>query len=333
MPSASRTPWDGAPPTDITPAQALVAAAHRAAYDDRHARLEGEGDFFNRYERRRCPRCGSGSIRRHGSDARGVRRWLCRSCGRTFTPATGTIFEGHRIPASDWCEFVIQLLSYDSLAEVTRSNRRSPTTAPYWLAKLFLVLEGVQDGTVLSGRVQIDETFYPVPASEVERGASGRAKPGFSRNKICIAAATDGLGRAAVAPCGRGKPSGRRALAAYGPHIEPGSTLVHDMENAHNMLVRELGLTSEAHDSRTLRGLPDGDNPLRDVNRLHFLLKAFLDSHKGFDRSRLQGWLDLFSVTVNPPEGAMAKAAMVLDRAMWCPKTLRYREYYDRSSC
>lgn len=44
---------------------------------------------------------------------------------------TGTIFEGHRIPVADWCEFVIQLLSFDSLAEVNRSNRRSPTTAPY----------------------------------------------------------------------------------------------------------------------------------------------------------------------------------------------------------
>ena len=241
---------------------------------------------------------------------------------------TGTIFEGHRIPVADWCEFVIQLLSFDSLAEVNRSNRRSPTTAPYWLAKLFLVLEGVQDGVVLSGRVQIDETFYPVPASELERDGRGRVKPGFSRNKLCIAAATDGRGRSVAVPCGRGKPSGARALAAYGPHIERGSTLVHDRENAHNMLVRELGLASEAHDARLLARLPDRESPLRDVNRLHFLLKAFLDRHRGFDRGRLPGWLDLFSVVVNPPEGAMSKAAAVLDRAMASPKTLRYRDFY-----
>lgn len=331
MPSASSTPWDGVPTSDITPAQALVAAAHRAAYSDRHPPLEDEGGFFNRYERERCPRCGSGSIRRHGHDSRGVRRWLCRSCGRTFTPATGTIFEGHRIPVSEWCEFVIQLLSYDSVAEATRAGRRSPTTPPYWLAKLFLVLDGVQDGTVLSGRVQIDETFYPVPAAELERTAAGGVKPGFSRNKLCIAAAADGRGRSVAVPCGRGKPSGGRALAAYGPHIEPGSTLVHDMENAHNMLVRELGLASEAYNSKEIRGLPDRENPLRDVNRLHFLLKRFLDAHRGFDRARIAGWLDLFSVSVNPPKGAMAKAAMVLDRAMWCPKTLRYREHYGGS--
>ena len=94
------------------------------------------------------------------------------------------------------------------------------------------------------------------------------------------------------------------------------------------MLVRELGLASEAHDARPLARLPDRESPLRDVNRLHFLLKAFLDRHRGFDRGGLPGWLDLFSVVVNPPEGAMSKAAAVLDRAMVSPKTLRYRDFY-----
>ncbi|WP_302011533.1 IS1/IS1595 family N-terminal zinc-binding domain-containing protein [Collinsella tanakaei] len=200
MPSASATPWDGAPPSSITPAQALVARAHRAALEARHAPLEGEGEFLNRYERDACPLCGLALVVRDGRDSRGVRRWRCRSCRLRFSPTTGTIFEGHRIPVSDWCEFVIQLLSCDSLQEVGRSNRRSPTTPPYWLAKLFLVLEGVQEGTVLSGRVQIDETFYPVPGAELERSARGGAKPGFSKNKLCIAAATDGAGRSAVEP-------------------------------------------------------------------------------------------------------------------------------------
>ncbi|WP_289605960.1 hypothetical protein [Collinsella intestinalis] len=53
------------------------------------------------------------------------------------------------------------------------------------------------------------------------------------------------------------------------------------------MLVRELGLASEAHDARLLARLPDRESPLRDVNRLHFLLKAFLDRHRGFDRGEL----------------------------------------------
>ena len=75
MPSASRTPWDGAPESDIAPAQALVARAHRMAYEARHAPLGSEAAFFNRYERARCPRCGSGFIRWSGFDVRGIGRW------------------------------------------------------------------------------------------------------------------------------------------------------------------------------------------------------------------------------------------------------------------
>lgn len=92
--------------------------------------------------------------------------------------------------------------------------------------------------------------------------------------------------------------------------------------------MRERHLVSESYDSRLVKRLTDDENPLARVNRICFLPRLFLDGHTGFDRSNLAGWLDLFSVMVNPPESKMEKAAMVLDRAMASPKTLRYREFY-----
>ena len=94
--------------------------------------------------------------------------------------------------------------------------------------------------------------------------------------------------------------------------------------------MRGLDLASEAHDSREIKRLPDRENPLWKVNRLCFLLRLFLDGHTGFDRSNFGGWLDLFSVMMNPPEDRLEKAAMVLDRAMSSPNTLRYRDYYKQ---
>lgn len=73
------------------------------------------------------------------------------------------------------------------------------------------------------------------------------------------------------------------------------------------------------------------ENPLAAVNRLCYLLRLFLDSHTGFDRTRLGGYLDLFWVMMNPPRDKMEKAAFVLVRAMRNPKTLRYRDFYARS--
>jgi hypothetical protein len=73
---------------------------------------------------------------------------------------TGTIFEDHKLPASAWTEFLLELFSYDSTDSIVRNDRRSPTTPPYWLSKVFAVLEGIQDGVVLGQelKVQLDET-------------------------------------------------------------------------------------------------------------------------------------------------------------------------------
>ena len=115
-------------------------------------------------------------------------------------------------------------------------------------------------------------------------------------------------------------------------HISRGSRLGHDMEGAHGALVRKLGLDSRAHNSKVIKLLPDKGNPLREVNRLCFLLELFLNSHSGFDRDDLDGYLDLFWVMTSEPEDKMRKAAKVLDRGPRCPKTLRYREFYKKKS-
>ena len=44
----------------------------------------------------------------------------------------------------------------------------------------------------------------------------------------------------------------------------------------------------------------------------------------------MQGYLNVFSVIMNPPEEKMEKAAMVLGLAMRNPKTLRYRKFYEK---
>lgn len=329
----SATPWDGLPGGPPGPAEAIVAACHRDIYRYRHApaSLEGEADFFNAYGRDSCPRCGSPRIKGNGCDAKGVRRWVCLSCGRSFTPATGTVFDGRKLPVADWTEFVIEALSFESVSSMTRGNRRSVTTLPYWMAKLFAVLAGVQDRTVLSGRVELDEMFYPLALADQPRMPDGSRMPGaYSRSKVCIGIACDGSGASVFRREGLGKTSCARTMAAFGGSIAPGSTLVHDRENAHNGLVRELGLKSVAYGSRELRGVPDAANPLRKVNRLCYLLRTFLNRHSGFDRGDLDGYLDLFWVAMNPPEDKMEKAAFVLDRAMRTPKTLRFRDFYKR---
>lgn len=325
--SARATPWDDV--AEPTAAQAIVGRAHADMYEQRHAPLAGSGEaaFLNGYEPAACPWCGSERMKLDGTDRNGVQRRRCLSCGRTFTPATGTIFDGRKLSVGEWVEFLLEVFAYESTNAVRKNNRRSSTTPEYWLHKLFLVLAGWQDSIVLSGTAWVDETYWPVDPSEVVR-VDGRALRGLSRNKLCIGVGLDDGGRRIFHHEGRGKTSGAKTWDAFGGRVERGTLLVHDMEPAHNRLVRGLGLASEAHNAKEASRLPDKDNPLRPVNRECDRLKKFLRSHSGFRREDLQGWLDLFAVIRNPPEDPLEKVAWVLDRAMRNPVTLRYRDYY-----
>lgn len=325
----SATPWGALDPSDLTPAQALVKASHEGIYSFRHEPFPGDADFFNGYERSACPRCESDGIAKFGHDRNGVQRYRCADCGRTFTSVTGTIFEDHRLPLTAWADFVLQAISFESVSAMTREDRRSETTPPYWMAKLFAVLEGIQDDVVLSGSVQIDEKYYPLAAKDQVLRPDGKKPRGLSRNQICIAVGWCSGGASYFSRMGLGKPSKGRTWDAYGGHIARGSKLDHDMEHAHEILVDKLELDSTVHNSKAIKLLPDKENPLREVNRLCFLLELFLNSHSGFDRDDLDGYLNLFWVAMNPPEDKLEKVAMVLDRAMRCPNTIRFREFYN----
>lgn len=324
----SATPWDGLPGEDVAPAQRVVMLGHRSMYDFRHEPFEGDIEFFNSYRRDRCPLCGSGRIQRAGFARSGLQRYFCPACAKHSTPVTGTIFEDRKLPLTAWSDFLVQLFSHDSFASMTREDRRAETTHPYWVAKTFAVLEGIQDGVVLGGDVQIDEAYYPVALRDAVR-VDGKLLRGLSRNQMCIGVGCSGP-RSVYLWEGFGKTSSKKTLAAFGERIGKGSHLIHDMERGHAALVRKLGLTESVYNSKEVSKLPDAQNPLAQVNRACFMVKHFLDSHSGFKRDNLQGFLDVFYVIANPPEHKMEKAAMVLDRAMLMPKTLRYREFYAK---
>jgi hypothetical protein len=77
-----------------------------------------------------------------------------------------------------------------------------------------------------------------------------------------------------------------------------------------------------------LKGLPDKDNPMNPVNRVHAILKKFLNSHSGFKRQYLQGYLDMFAFVTNPPSELLEKVEAVVKMAFENPKSLRYRDFY-----
>ena len=85
----------------------------------------------------------------------------------------------------------------------------------------------------------------------------------------------------------------------YTKHIKKGSTIVHDKEKSHNILVDNLDLISETYSNEELKNIEDKDNPLAPVNNFHSLAKSFMRQHGSYNRDNLQDWMNLLWFILN----------------------------------
>ena len=324
--SRRATPWDG--DSELTPTQAFLKKNYDLRYNYHHRKVEesGESEMVNFYVPKKCPFCDSIEFKKRGLTRSGVQRYKC-NCGKAFLPTTGTIFDDHKLSISEWMEFCLNLFRHVSILADSWSNKNAYKTSRYWTQKLFLTLEGLQDDILLSGDIWLDETFYTVIAEDIAHNADGTKLRGLSRNQICIGVATDKKYTLFLVE-GTGKPSQKKTCNTFKNHIKSKSRIIHDKDLAHMKLVKLLELDSVSYASKDLKGLLDKENPLYPVNRAHAILKMFLNSHTGFDRDNLQGYLNLFALVTNPPDEMLSKVEFVVNRAFENPKMLRYRQFY-----
>lgn len=300
-----------------------------ARYEERHPSIKesGEADMLNSYIPKNCPYCSSERFIRKGYDSNGIIRYRC-SCGKTFKPTTGTIFDSRKIPVCEWIEYCLNIFRYISLNADSWNNRNAISTSKYWLEKLFLTLENTQNDVVLEGTVWLDETYYSIMMRDRERDEDGNLLRGLSRNQICIGVATDKKHTVCIME-GYGKPSQKRSYEAFKENIKLGATLIHDKENTHKKLVENLSLESICYASKEMKGLADSENPLDPVNRVHCLLKMFLNAHSGFNRDDLQNYLNLYSFVINPPSDHLEKVEKIINLVFQNPKSLKYRDQFS----
>lgn len=328
--SRRKTPWDKE--IELTATQKFLKEQYKESYESRHPKLSetGEAAMINSFTPRKCPYCSSEKFIKRGFTSNGVQRYMC-SCGQRFLPTTHTIFDGHKISVSEWMEYCLNLFRYLSINADSWNNRNAFSTSLYWLKKLFLTLENYQHNIVLSGTVWLDETYYPVIRSHIERKEDGTKYRGLSHNQICIGSATDKQNIICFVE-GFGQPSQRKSFQTFAEHITPGSTLIHDKGTAHKKLVSALNLKSIEYSSKDLKGVKDSENPLDPINDVHDRMKKFLNAHSGFNRDSLQDYLNLFVFAKNPPSEPLEKVENLLILAFENPKLLRYRDQFGVNS-
>jgi len=129
--SRRKTPWDNS--MERTASQQFLYDAYGGMYQQRHPVLleTGEDALINSYVPEACPHCQSEHIKRFGQTGNHIQRYRCLDCEKTFTPVTGTIFEGHKISIREWMDYTLNIFRYVSINADSWNNRNAFTTSRY----------------------------------------------------------------------------------------------------------------------------------------------------------------------------------------------------------
>lgn len=325
--SVKRLPWDSK--TNKTPLEELISFTMDERYNAKHrSQIPEEISLINSIVPLRCHYCGSKEFIKYGKYKTGINRFQCKICKRTFNNLTNTIFDSHKIPISEWFDYLIHLFEFHSIKSSARDNKNASSTGKYWLLKVFEILKNYQDDIVLDGTIVFDETFFTVVESK-RTYKDGNKLRGISRDKICIAVAYDGF-RTIILSENVSKPSSKSTLNTLKGHIKPGSKLIHDDEHSHQVLVKELDLTEEFCKSSYQEFLTEEENPLTPINKIHSYMKKFMRNHEGFSRDNIQDWMNLISFIINDPENRYDKLKLFLKMAISAPKKVRFRDVMSK---
>ncbi|MBQ9328638.1 MAG: IS1595 family transposase [Solobacterium sp.] len=237
-----------------------------------------------------CPACGSDNAVSFGFSPEGLQRYKCLGCGKYYTLLSNTIFHSANKSFDTWTIY-LTLMTFNVPLEMTEEICGiSHPTAMLWRQKVFATVDGYQGHLYLKDRVWIDETY--VFDSTLLHDDNFKRKRGLSSNLICIVVAIDIHKNTYAVICGHGKPSATRIYKALKDHIVEGSTLVHDGEKAHNMLIEKLDLTSEvyianAKDKNYLQNMAL-------INNMCSWLKRYIYRFIGMRMENLQSYLNWF---------------------------------------
>ena len=138
----------------LTPNQRKAVSAELAALDAQPASTAViEGRFAAAVS---CPHCDSEQVRRHGS-IKGLQRYFCTQCRRTFSALTGTPL--NRLHKRDkWLDQAAALQGGLTLHQVAHALNIHVSTAHRWRHR-FLALPKAIQAQALTGIAEADETI------------------------------------------------------------------------------------------------------------------------------------------------------------------------------
>ena len=109
-----------------------------------------------------CPYCGADRVSHNRDTSRGrtASRWKCQRCRRSFSATVGTIFHNSHIDLQRWFLLLSLMLSAKKGLSAMQAARDLEMRRPTVWSMMHRVRKAlVDDGKLLAGIVEIDETY------------------------------------------------------------------------------------------------------------------------------------------------------------------------------
>ena len=245
-------------------------------------------------EDRRCPHCGTtGAVSR--GKARGLRRYQCKECRKTFNAATGTALSGlHR--KDKWLAFGGCLAEGLTLRASAERCGLAVSTTFRWRHRF--PAEKTPAPCKLTGIVEVDETYVLESLKEQRnlgrkpRHRSGKArKRGLSDEQVPVSVAAERSGRTVSAVLPAVTAENLRAIIEQ--VVDRDIILVSDGHRAYPPCAAAMGIRHEPLNVSGGERVRDAFH-IRTVNNRHSRLKAFLRRYRGIATKYLDNYLRWF---------------------------------------
>ena len=241
-----------------------------------------------------CPACKAERPYRHGR-SRGLQRYRCRTCGKTFTALSGTPLSRLRHRAK-WLDYLDTMLDARSVRAAAKSVEVHRNTSFRWRHR-FLELAKHDRPQRLNGIVEADELFL----LESQKGSRQLNRParrrggaastrGISHQHVCVLVARDRAGRTHDFVTGRGAVTKQQLYRHLLPVLDPDALLVTDAHAAYRAFSRDLGMSHECVNLRAgerVRGAVHVQN----VNAYHSRFRQWLARFHGVASRYLPNYL------------------------------------------
>jgi transposase len=252
----------------------------------------------------RCPRCGSGRVKGHGNYGRGLKRYMCRACGRTFNDKTGTIFHYSRLSLREWFMLMLLFLGlHNSGLGLSWLLDRRYMPVFRALKRLMLSLRGPQP-VRMDGAVESDEVYVTAGLKgrnnshrikrlgrrPRRRGLRRRGRGTWSEDKPAVFVLVERGGPEDYVPSS--DVEAETALKVIGRRVSEGSSVYTDCFRAY-LGLSEAGYRHEAvnhSEGEWVRG----EVHINGCENRASLLRPWLAVHRGICKDNLSLYLAAF---------------------------------------